>query len=235
MILFSRGGSREVEFGLMATRAKHFGTCGLCKQRFDKAGMTRHLKTCVPAHDAATAPRTLVWIRVEGFGPYWLDLEVAGSSTLAPVDRFLRDIWLECCGHLSAFTIEGERYESAPDEEYGEGESLASGRIERVFGVPGLKADYAYDFGSTTELELKVVGVRIGSGGRARGAVRLLARNEAPEANCVVCGQPATVICTAEGEEYLCKTHEPSHKCGFVEGHLPVVNSPRCGVCGYTG
>jgi len=32
-------------------------------------------------------------------------------ATLTDLDGFLRDIWLECCGHLSAFDIGTVRYE----------------------------------------------------------------------------------------------------------------------------
>jgi hypothetical protein len=30
---------------------------------------------------------------------YWMHLEVAAGTTLTILDRFLRDTWLECCGH----------------------------------------------------------------------------------------------------------------------------------------
>jgi len=30
-----------------------------------------------------------------------------GSATLTKLDDYLRAIWLECCGHLSKFTIGG--------------------------------------------------------------------------------------------------------------------------------
>ncbi len=32
------------------------------------------------------------------------------GATLADLDDFLRGIWLECCGHLSSFDIEGVTY-----------------------------------------------------------------------------------------------------------------------------
>ena len=40
---------------------------------------------------------------------YWMFLEVDGRSKLKAIDNFLRDTWLECCGHLSSFTIKGTR------------------------------------------------------------------------------------------------------------------------------
>ena len=36
---------------------------------------------------------------------YWLFLEMDHSAKLEDLDHFLRETWLECCGHLSTFTI----------------------------------------------------------------------------------------------------------------------------------
>ena len=44
---------------------------------------------------------------------YWLAVEMKDTASLKDLDQFLRDIWLECCGHLSDFEIEGVRYESS--------------------------------------------------------------------------------------------------------------------------
>ena len=41
---------------------------------------------------------------------YWLHLETQGSATLEDLDHYLRVIWLECCGHLSSFAMQGKRY-----------------------------------------------------------------------------------------------------------------------------
>ena len=46
---------------------------------------------------------------------YWLIVEASENTTLKELDWFIRDIWVECCEHLSAFTIHGEQYESNPD------------------------------------------------------------------------------------------------------------------------
>lgn len=45
---------------------------------------------------------------------YWLVIEVKDTATLKDVDQFLRNIWLECCSHLSAFEIDGLSYKSFP-------------------------------------------------------------------------------------------------------------------------
>jgi hypothetical protein len=55
----------------------------------------------------------------------------------------------------------------------------------------------------------------------------------------VICGQSADYMCLCcryeEDNPFVCKTHMAEHACGEDKGVLPVVNSPRMGVCGYTG
>jgi hypothetical protein len=100
----------------------------------------------------------------------------------------------------------------------------------------GLKFSYEYDYGSTTELQLRVVGLR--ERGTPDGEVQLLARNEEPEVMCQGCKQrPATQICVecdCRGKGWLCEASAAEHACGD-ETMLPVVSSPRAGVCGYCG
>ncbi len=82
---------------------------------------------------------------------------------------------------------------------------------------------------------MKVVAERVGE---AQGkSIQVLARNEAPLISCEVCGKPATEVCAQciyEGAGWLCEACAEEHECG-EEMLLPVVNSPRVGMCGYTG
>ncbi len=158
-------------------------------------------------------------LRVEA-GPYFLQLLMDGDATLKKLDAFLRKIWLECCGHLSRFSVGMTR------------------KASQVF-EPGIQLDYEYDFGSTTELTVKVLaqyafGVKKG--------IELLSRNEPLEIMCDKCGkQPAVELCTvhwSEEERFFCeKCAEPHQKeCEDAEyAMMPVVNSPRMGECGYEG
>ena len=92
------------------------GKCSLCGGVFDKAAMTSHLKSCLRKQEmagAATAQkeakrRPVFHLSVEGryLPEYWMHLEVPAGATLDTLDRFLRDTWLECCGHMSEFEIE---------------------------------------------------------------------------------------------------------------------------------
>ena len=217
------------------------GICQFCQSVFSKAAMTRHLEKCAQRVDAATpgnqkaAKATrLVHLLVDGRDQpqYWMHLELPAEATLQNLDDFLRRTWLECCGHLSKFELAGVSYASYPDREFGD----KSMRMQ-VGGIlsPGQQFFHEYDFGTTTELRLKVVAEREGA---AKGkSIQVLARNEAPLISCQVCGKPATEVCSQciyEGGGWLCDTCAEEHVCG-EEMLLPVVNSPRVGMCGYTG
>jgi len=223
------------------------GSCVLCGGTFSKRGMTRHLQACLEKHAGAKGGRRtgrtrLFHLLVEGryLPMYWLHLEMPATAKFADLDAFLRGIWLECCGHLSAFEIGDESYdvqglEAALDVPlFG---PVSGGMDESLAKVvcPGKAFTYVYDFGSTTHLALRVVGERRGR--RPREAVSVLARNDPPAIACEECGAAATLICAScgcNGVGWLCEKCVPKHECGD-EYLLPVVNSPRVGVCGYTG
>jgi hypothetical protein len=126
---------------------------------------------------------------------FWLDVEVRVESPLRRLDDLLRRVWLECCGHLSAFETGGLRYSVVIDNESGSyrDERSMSTKVSQVLISEGQRLSYEYDFGSTTELTLRVTSARTGIVGRA--AARLLARNEPPVWKCAACDAPATLVC----------------------------------------
>jgi hypothetical protein len=224
-------------------RQQSTGTCGFCGGAFAKAVMTRHLQSCAQ-RKASSAPggsasktAKAFHVVVEGryLPGYWMHLEAPGTATLEDLDHLLRDTWLECCGHLSQFEIQGQRYISyVPEDPWDEGGRSMRVALGKILG-PGMKSNYEYDFGSTTALTLKVVSEQ--AVGKAGKSIHILARNNPPKITCDVCGGEAVAVCSdcqySEGG-WLCKKCAKKHKCGD-EMLLPVVNSPRVGVCGYTG
>ncbi len=330
-----------------ATKEVSKGVCSFCKGEFEKAKMTQHLKYCKQrateiATELENTPAVqkirLFHILVEGrYNPqYWMHLELSAQDDLADLDDFLRAIWLECCGHLSEFTIGGTSYSSEPEDyfyfgedatdeeaeiEEEEGEELDVDELLQTFppeylkmlpknflselqkfetindlisylkeilnsipkrGVPhsqeewdayreryfqsqileallemvedrsldvslekvlkvGQKFSYEYDFGSSTDLTLKVLSEREGAvqnEDEDEDTIEILARNIEPVMLCKVCGKPAKFVVGGYfdvEENAFC-----SKKCVKKSGEdadmlLPVVNSPRVGVCGYTG
>ncbi|MBI4785509.1 MAG: hypothetical protein HY782_00460 [Chloroflexi bacterium] len=217
------------------------GKCNLCGETFGKVAMTRHLAKCRLAHaPTGKSSKRILHLLVEGkYDPYyWMHIEMPADAKLDRLDDFLRRTWLECCGHLSAFSIRGQRFsvdagggdvffDMEPEEDF-------SAKLGDVLS-PGLKFEHEYDFGTTTHLALKVVAERHGA--TKSRSVEVLARNDPPDIRCEACGRPATQVCSVciyNDPAWYCDDCILEHKCGD-EYALPVVNSPRVGMCGYTG
>src|SRR5665213_2909596 len=240
-----RPGRRESVKG----RQEQRGTCALCSQDLTAGNAQAHLADCASGHDVSTAlPQLLVFLRATspGLPEYWLDVEAKVDAKLEALDAFLRRVWLECCGHLSVFRIGGVDYFSRGYEfgfgrEFGgistqrSAERSMNANLRDALPFSGEGFEYEYDFGSTTALDLRVTGERSGSPGRS--AVRLLARNAPPKVTCAVCSEPANLVCPfclqESADAFVCTKHRRQHRCGEDDAFLPVVNSPRMGVCGY--
>ncbi len=209
--------------------------CNSCGQVFGKVAIKKHLERCVVKEGKGNAADTIVfWIRVQGYyqKEYCMYLDISANASLNDLDQFLRDTWLECCGHLSMFKIGGDIYDSAPDLNDGFYESHSmNAKLKNVL-YEGLEFVHEYDFGSTTVLKLKVLSERVQP--RRRGKIILMARNLPPVIECVQCGKPATQLCCEcyEVDAQFCDECGEDHPCG-EEMMLPVVNSPRMGVCAY--
>ncbi len=219
------------------------GTCMLCRRKFKHSEMSDHLGSCLEKHEVSAPSGTgngtpavkAFHLIVEGkHAPaYWMHLQARADGMLEHLDRFLRQTWLECCGHLSRFSIEERRYSGHPMEEY------AEGTMKPLLGevlLPGIKFSHIYDYGSTTHLALMVVSEFECS--KKGKPIQLLASNDLPPIQCQSCGKPALLVCpvcySQDYDALYCRACAARHDCE-EEGFLPVVNSPRLGVCGYTG
>ena len=216
------------------------GECTICGKELGKRALTRHLQAHIASGEGEPKGKghvvTMVHLLVDTRhgSEYWMHVMARGDATLANLDSFLREEWLECCDHMSQFKVGGRAYTSQPDfATWGEGDMDVA--LADVLGV-GQEFTHEYDFGSTTTLRLRVMGTWQGIPGTL--PIKMLARNEPPERPCIVCGRPADIVCVAcyEGPHgtVLCDACAEGHDCD-EDYRLPVVNSPRCGVCGYTG
>lgn len=226
----------------MAKRTK--GKCKYCGKEYTFSYMNKHLPVC--------EERQKKWLEEAGGEKcgyfelaiypkynrdYWLYVEIKETATLKDVDQFLRDIWLECCGHLSAFEIDGVSYDVVPQDDFSwvrPGKSMNC-KLKSVL-EKGMTFGYQYDFGSTTELMITVANYRVMNNRKEK--LIILSRNSPIEILCEECGKkPVAYICTEcfyEGSGRLCEDCARTHECG-EEMLLPVCNSPRMGVCGYCG
>lgn len=218
---------------------KDEGICRFCLRTFSCRSIGRHLASCKAKRqkdneDSTSGKKrsTIYHIKIYSHKPYWLHIEAKSTVTLSELDGFLRSIWLECCGHLSEFTINGIRYSASNsnmDDWWGTKPKSMDIELRNVLSVKD-KFEYEYDFGSTTHLAGEVFAEREGI---LRDKIKILARNNPPKFECMNCDAEAIQICV-ECDEFCCDQCLAEHECG-EEMALPVVNSPRMGVCGYVG
>lgn len=190
------------------------GNCYLCGAELGKVAMKNHLFN---AHGGEIGQECRL-LKIEGAYDknYWLYVDIPVGKTLNALDKFLRNIWLECCGHMSEF------------QDMGKGTKIGNLR-------EGSQFLHLYDFGSPTKTLITVIGTTWRP--PQKEAVRLLARNIPPQFSCSECGAPAKYLdmeCQWSYEDlFYCE--KCAEKYVDEEMLLPVTNSPRMGVCGYTG
>lgn len=232
----------------MAEQTK--GLCKYCGKEYTKGGMIRHLPACKKRKEKLESEKGKrkcgyfqIVIMAKYSKKYWLIIEVSENVTLKELDKFIRDIWVECCGHLSAYEINGISYELYPNKDrfWGTPARHMNYRLRDVVKV-GDNISYEYDFGSTTELILNVHSYR--EGVRTADEVVILSRNNPLEIICSQCGKNKAKWVNPEAyydekpfwcEECLKKEAGIEEDIYGIEYMLPVCNSPRMGVCGYEG
>lgn len=204
--------------------------CNLCSSEFTGRGIAKHLKSCIPRHLQTKSKQDFepfyhIHVKTAPNSDYFLHLLASENITLETLDSYLRQIWLECCGHLSAFSY--ERF----------GEEIDKDIWAKDIFEPGMELHYVYDYGSSTELKISVNQIYHITDYSAID-IKLIARNAQPIIPCDQChNQPAMNIClecTSHEDGWLCESCFEKHECD-EEMSLPIVNSPRTGVCGYTG
>jgi hypothetical protein len=220
----------------MPRKPESRGTCAYCDEVITKRSVTKHLDKCpkrieaLQSAEASTRPVETLWrLRVQDAynKDFWLDMEMVGSASLDKLDKYLRAIWLECCGHLSKFTIGG----------WGGMDVGKVRKVDATFEVD-LVLRHLYDYGTTSETDIKVVGFREGKA-TTKHPLALLARNQTPPALCQECGQDARWLCIECLEEnrtgHLCDEHVEEHPHDNYGEPMRLFNSPRTGMCGYDG
>ncbi len=205
---------------------KYEGQCKFCKNDFTKREISAHLDICPKRKKVKNANGLRLRIVDPYLKNFWLIVEVNEQAKLKDLDALIRDVWVECCGHLSLFGDYGSE--------------IGKSRIIMDTLNLGDKLNYIYDFGSSTELIIEALAYSDFSLSGKKKA-ELAARNYLPLSNCAKCGRQATLVCSActdeDGMTFVCdqcaeKYHNEENE-GEEHYTLPLANSPRCGVCGY--
>lgn len=204
------------------------GKCLYCDQMLSKKEIGKHLaKHLADKEKTDSGDKTENYCHIEvDANDMFLHLLVRGNSTMKKIDQFLRDIWLECCGHMSEFGHKQIKVSM-------------SHKVQDVF-EPGVKIYHDYDFGTTTRVFLK--GLKQYQL-NLKDNIVLLSRNEPLKIMCVMCGkEPAVNLCSVclwDEDAFYCKKCSKNHEkeCDDFADYacMPIVNSPRMGECGYEG
>lgn len=227
----------------MSARKKTKGNCVFCGKKMTAGGLIRHLKTCdgrkntvakANENNKKAPEQRLFHLQIKNVhsSNFWLHLEMNGNARLNDLDEYLRAIWLECCGHLSHFTIGND----------GWGEEISMNRKVYQLLKEDMELTHVYDFGSSTRTSIKIVDTRRGKPLTSH-PIFLMARNDMPEANCEHCDKQAKWLLlnydSYERGDLLCENHKDEQMSNENNDQavelIELINSPRCGVCGYTG
>jgi hypothetical protein len=209
----------------MEHELKSEGKCLFCNQLFPQKEIGKHLASHLvkmEKDDTSKSPETFCHIEVES-GVMFLHLLVKGKASMKKIDTFLKDIWLECCGHLSSFSHNNSKI-------------AFTQKVMDVFET-WAKIDHDYDYGDTTSVSLK--GIK-NYALKLNEDIVLLSRNQPLKLICAKCEKhPAENICTVCDWDFYCESCSSKHEkeCDDFADYakMPVVNSPRMGVCGYMG
>ena len=253
----------------MQNKLKSEGKCLLCGKMFSKAGINRHLAAHLKEKEIVCRPGKSFLVMVEtskrrASTPYFLCLWIDGKSEMETLDRFLRDIWLECCDHKSEFRKqEDEKLKKEKDKKihnliqqdrmeeamrfigmnyYSEDDEISifntANEVFQKGAVLEFNFDYCHQFASPTFLNITVIEEYFV---KADSEIVLLSRNEPLAIICRDCGKmSASKMCIAHQQyRWLCDECAQEHAkiCSAFNDNAAkqIVNSPRMGTCRYAG
>ena len=203
--------------------------CYYCNKELTERTIKRHMKNCSEmkkrveeqnSTDKKQRNQFIIAIKSKYEGnDYCIYLSIDGTLGLVHIDQFIRDIWVECCGHLSGFRIRGKFYQ----------DHSMNTRLNDILDIDE-KFEYEYDFGSTTYLNLEVVDIIQVSSSFSQ--IEIIARNHDIKHECETCGKEAKFF-NYENDKWQCENCIDENNDMISE--IEYCNSPRDGICGYEG
>lgn len=218
------------------------GKCYYCNKELTERTIKRHIKNCSDIKkvisdeikdNKKTRNQFIISMKDKyNKNTYCIYLSIDENLQLQHLDKFTRDVWVECCGHLSSFYIDEMKYDDNSNELY-----QMNVKLKEVLSV-GQKFEYQYDFGDTTYIILEVVDeIEVSN---KHSQIEILARNDENHYTCSKCGEKAQYY-QYETNNFLCeKCADELDEDEFEESMTEELygdyfNSPRDGMCGYVG
>ena len=203
--------------------------CYYCNKELTEKTIKKHMKNCSEIRNSIDEKRIndkkqrnqfIIAIKPKYVEEeYCIYISIAGTLGLVHIDKFIRDVWVECCGHLSGFKIRDKYYQ---DDEM-------NMQLNDILNIDE-KFEYEYDFGSTTYLILEVIDIiQVPS---SFSQIEIIARNDEIKHKCEICGTEAKYF---NYERYRWECENCIDKDDDMIIAFDYCNSPRDGVCGYEG
>ena len=215
----------DYEKRMMARASK--GHCFKCGAMLGRVAMLNHVQK--ERSEFGNDEKCTI-LEISSFSKsFWMVVEAGEDTNLKELDIFLREAWMECCGHLSMFVPKS----NTPWRE----KEISKSKMISSF-LEGPELAYLYDFGTTSYAQIKVISTS--SREKCKGSIRILARNDPVHPRCEKCGTDATLVLwdSFDENEYsaLCEDCGKKYEHPVDRGkYAPYANSPRMGLCGYTG
>jgi len=194
----------------MATKTN----CQFCNNKFNLKKLIEH-ENCIIEHCQGKSGYLLFFNAIGITNKDYYMYVIVGSNTkFSNINKFLKDIWCDCCGHTSIF------------KNCQTGYKIQTNRLLSEFDEDD-EFVYEYDAGDTTTIFFRIV-KKIKNNNDNKFSI--IIRNEQPIIKCkkckdnsnyYVCGDPICSKCIE-------KIDEDEKEC-----KLEIVNSPRSGQCGY--
>ena len=190
-------------------------TCVLCNHKFGCRQIYEHYDQCV-IDKCISDNRSGYLVRFFSNGlskePYFIYAIVGAKCTFEDVDQFLRNVWCECCEHLSEFTDSSQKTISETD-------------LLNKYNVKD-QIKYEYDMGSMTTIYLIILHKFDDNG----EDIEVVLRNDPRIFICSQCKKNDATFFDEETEP-ICDHCVGDNDSGEL---LKIVNSPRTGICGYS-
>lgn len=203
------------------------GRCYYCNKELTERTIKRHMKNCLEMKKfieeemkVAKGVREQFIISIKDKdkpGVYCIYVSMDANLQLQHLDKFIRDIWVECCGHLSTFSIDKEMYHDNSDGQY-----EMNFYLKDVLSV-NTKFEYQYDFGSTTHLILEVVDIiKVPS---EFSQIEVIARNNPEEENSYS-NSPRDGVCGYKGARGAEDAYLPKNNTKYkISNKKPIHNN----------
>jgi len=186
--------------------------CQLCKKSFGCKQIYVHYAVCIAEkYTQEYSGHYVVSFLSRGMcnNQYYIYAIINPKTTFATIDNYLRNKWLNCCGHLSNFECEKKQISKrATFKTYADKDII-----------------YEYDMGSTTTIYMqKSILIKSDKEPLKTTYLHNVLQNDPFKFNCKICDKPASYH---DGVyQFVCETHKDK-----ADNYLltQIVNSPRMG------